>query len=142
MIDMIVENPAITQNEIAKQFGYTTGWVSTVFTSDAFKAQLEARREEIVDPILRMSLKERMEALTSQSLKILMEKMSKPADQVADGLVLKALELGAKAMGLGGTAPQQTVVVTSEQRLENLKGRLLALKGSAGHAGQAGIIDV
>lgn len=130
MIDMVVENPAIHQNQIAAHFGFTPSWVSTVFTSDAFKAKLAQRRAEVVDPVLQMSLRERIEALTSQSLRVLQEKLARPASEVPDLLALKALELGAKAMGLGGNqAPQ--VVVTSEDRLASLAHRLIALKGQA-----------
>ena len=56
MIDMIVAEPWISQNELALRFGYTASWVSTIMTSDAFKAKLELRKDEIVDPVLRMGL--------------------------------------------------------------------------------------
>jgi hypothetical protein len=138
MIDLIVQDPTISQNAIAEVFGYSTGWVSTVFTSDAFKTQLERRKAEIIDPVLQMSLKERIEALTTQSLKVLMEKLAKPADQVADGLALKAVELGMKAAGFGGQTTQQQVVIVDSNRIENLKHRLLALQG---RGAQVDVID-
>ena len=136
MVDLVLEDPTLSQNAIAAYFGRTPSWISTIFTSDAFKAQLEARRAEIVDPELRMSLRERFEALATQSLKVLQEKISRPADQVSDQLVLKAVELGAKALGIGGNAPQQ-VLVTSEERLSSLAHRLIALRG-----GQGAVVDV
>ena len=136
MIDLVIQNPAISQNEIATLFGYSPAWVSIVFTSDAFKAQLEARRAEVVDPELRASLRERFEALTTQSLRILQAKLARPAADVPDNLVLKTLELGAKSLGIGGHAQQQ-VVITSEDRLASLAHRLIALRG-----GGSDVVDV
>jgi len=127
MIDLVVQNPEISQNEIAALFGYSPAWVSTIFTSDAFKARLEARREEVVDPELRMSLRERFEALTVQSLRILQAKLTAPQGP-SDNLVLKTLELGAKSLGLGQATTQQ-VFITSEERIAGLAHRLIALRG-------------
>jgi hypothetical protein len=142
MADLVIENPGISQNQIAAAFGYTPAWVSTVFCSDAFKALLEQRRGEVIDPVLRMSLRERIEALTSQSLKILMEKLAQPSSNIPDATALAALQIGSKALGLGVAGPQ--VVITSEERLERLKGRLLALRGEKPGSGAAGgeVIDV
>lgn len=129
MVDLIVENPWISQNQIASYFGYSPAWVSTIITSDAFQARLAERREEVVDPELRISMKERFEALVTQSLRVLQEKISKPASQVPDNLVLKAAEMGAKALGIGGNA-QAPVIITSEERISKLAHRLMALQGS------------
>lgn len=136
MVDLILEDPTLSQNAVAAYFGRTPAWISTIFTSDAFKAQLEARRAEVVDPDLRLSLRERFEALATQSLKVLQEKITRPADQVNDMLVLKAVELSSKALGIGGNAAPQ-VLLTSEERLSGLAHRLIALRG-----GQGAAIDV
>jgi hypothetical protein len=141
MIDLVIQNPSISQNEIAEMFGYSPAWVSTIFTSDAFKAQLEARRAEVVDPELRLSLRERFEALTTQSLRILQAKLAGPASSVPDNLVLKTLELGAKSLGIGGNAPQQ-VLITSEDRLANLAHRLIALRGNAPPTPALDVVEV
>lgn len=138
MVDLILENPWISQNQLAAHFGYSPGWISTILTSDAFQAQLSARREELIDPELRVSLEERFRALTAQSLKVLQEKLARPAGEVPDNLALRAAELGAKALGIGGNAPQQSVVITSEDRLASLAHRLVALRGTP----QGQVIDV
>lgn len=104
MADLILENPWISQNQLAAHFGYSPAWVSTIITSDAFQAILASRRAELVDPELRLTLQERFQAMTTQSLRVLQEKLAKPADQVSDQLALRAAELGAKALGLGGNA--------------------------------------
>ena len=127
MIDMIIAEPGISQNKLAAIFGYTTGWLSTVMGSDAFKAKLAERRGELVDPVLKLSIDERFRGMVEKSLEVLQEKLSQPALQVPDQLALRAAELGAKALGMGGN--QATVIVPVQQdHLEGLAGRLLALQ--------------
>ena len=127
MIDMIIAEPGISQNKLAAIFGYTTGWLSTVMGSDAFKAKLAERRGELVDPVLKLSIDERFRGMVEKSLEVLQEKLSQPALQVPDQLALRAAELGAKALGMGGG--QATVIVPVQQdHLEGLAGRLLALQ--------------
>ena len=52
--------------------------------SDAWQSAMAARREEIVDPVLKMNLEERFRAVTTRSLERLMEKLDAPvvSDQV------------------------------------------------------------
>ena len=128
MIDFLIANPGISQNAIAARYGYSASWVSVVMSSDAFQSALAARREEIVDPALLTSTAERFKALTEKSLEILMLKLSKP--QVSDAVALRAVELGAKAMGLGGNAPPPRAEVPVDH-LERLAQRLVALQSSA-----------
>jgi hypothetical protein len=104
MADMLATNPWMSQNELAIAFGRTPAWVSVIVTSDAFQALLARRKAELVDPELRLTLQERFQAMTTKSLQVLQEKLAKPADQVSDQLALRAAELGAKALGLGGNA--------------------------------------
>ena len=126
MIDMIVAEPWISQNELAARFGYTPSWVSTIMTSDAFKAKLELRKDEIVDPAIRLSLDERFRAVTQKSLEVLMEKLNQPASFVPDNLALRAAELGAKSLGLGANQPPP--VAPPSDHLEKLADRLVALQ--------------
>ena len=126
MIDLIIANPWVSQNEIAAHFGYTAAWVSLIFSSDAFKERLTARKDELIDPTIRASIEERLKAVVSRSLEVLAEKLAKPAAAVPDALALRAAEMGAKALGLGGNAPAQNVVPLNH--LEGLAQRLLLLK--------------
>ena len=126
MIDQILANPAISQNELAATFGYTPAWVSLVMSSDAFRERLAERRGEVVDPALTASVEERFRAMTVRSLEVLQEKLSQPATAIPDNLVLKAVELGAKGLGVGGNAPAPAPL--PEDRLERLAGRLLSLQ--------------
>lgn len=129
MIDLIIQHPGMDQNHLAAHFGYTPSWVSNILASDAFQAKLAARREEVIDPEIKASLEERFRALTIQSVKVLMDKLSGPANTVSPAIALKAAELGAKALRIGAlsTVPETPAV----DRLERLAGRLLSLNQPA-----------
>lgn len=130
MVDLIVQNPWISQNDLAAHFGYTPGWVSTVITSDAFQAKLAERREEVVDPVLKASLEERMRGLVSRSLEVLMKKLEAPVLAIPDNVALRALELGAKGIELGGFGRPQVPAPppAAPDRLEQLAARLVELQ--------------
>lgn len=140
MIEEIVRNPAVSQGELARHFGFSDAWISTVVNSDAFQAKLALVKEELINPELRVQLNERFKALATQSVKVLMEKLAKPADQVSDQLALRAAELGAKALGMGGHQAAPTVVINSTERLQSLAGRLVGLMGQPAQGGQ--VVDV
>ena len=120
MIDMIVGNPSIAQNELAAAFGYTVPWVSRVMISDAFQARLAERKTEIVDPALVASVDEKLRALASKSLDILLDKL-----HIAPTLdtALKAVEVSTKALGYGArqsnVAIQQNFVVALPGKSES-----------------------
>ena len=108
MIDLIIVNPAISQGEIAKAFGYTEPWVSRIFGSDAFQARLAQRKCDLVDPTLVASVEERLRAVASRSLDLVMEKLENPKLCTLDQ-VMKAVEVSTKALGYG--ARQTNVAV-------------------------------
>lgn len=140
MIEMIITNPAVSQGELARTFGFSDAWISTVINSDAFQAKLALVKEELINPELRIQLNERFRALATRSVQVLMEKLSKPVDQVSDQIALRAAELGAKALGLGGNAPPQTLIVNSNERLQSLAHRLTNLMPQTPQGGQ--VVDV
>lgn len=98
MIDLMISDPTITQNDLAKQFGRSTSWVSIVIGSDAFQAALAKRRDDLLDPFLIATLEERFRGLADQSLQVLASKLE--STQNPD-LALKALEISSKALGFG-----------------------------------------
>lgn len=101
MIDLIIANPAVSQNALAAHFGYTASWVSQIITSDAFQARLAERRDQLVDPTIRASIEEQFKAMVNRSLAVIREKLDKPAHQIPDNLALRALELSSRAAGYG-----------------------------------------
>ena len=104
MIDLIIAHPGISQNQLAAHFGYTPGWVSQVMSSDAFKARLEARKEDIVDPVMFAAVEERFEGLVRESQRVVLEKLG--ANPTAD-FALKVLEVSSKALGYGAGVKNQ-----------------------------------
>lgn len=128
MIDMIIANPGVSQNEIARQLGYSASWVSLVMSSDVFQNRLQERTNEVIDPALRATLKERFDGIIARSIEILNAKLAAEPELVPDGLALRAFELATRAAGYGGRAaepPSQTVNV--EVHLESLGDNLTKL---------------
>lgn len=125
MVDLIVQNPWVSQNELAAHFGYSPAWVSIVLGSDAFQAKMAQRREEVINPELKATIEERFRALTIRSLDVLQDKLAKP--NVSDQVALRCAELGAKALGVGGNAPPPAPDI---DRLERLAGRLIGLQAN------------
>ena len=84
MIDFIISNPGISQVALAARYGYTQSWICNVMASDAWQSAMAARREEIVDPQLKLTVDERFRGVTIRSLERLMEKLDAPvvSDQV------------------------------------------------------------
>lgn len=118
MIDQMIENPAISQTQLAAMFGYTGPWVSRVVNSDAFLARLAERKSDLVDPAIALTLDEKFRSLASQSLDIIQEKLH--ATRNPD-TALKALELSTKALGYGARQQnlnvQQNFVVAMPQQM-------------------------
>jgi hypothetical protein len=98
LIDIILANPAITQNELAATLGYTPGWISQVIGSDAFQAALALRKDQIVDPMLRGAVEESFKGLVLQSMERLRAKLeANPTDQ----LCLEVFKNSTRALGYG-----------------------------------------
>jgi DNA-binding MarR family transcriptional regulator len=120
MIDLIIQDPGISQGKIAKHFGYTQAWVSRIFNSDAFQQRLAVRKHDLVDPSLALTLDERMKALASRSADILLEKLEQ--SQSPD-IALKTLELTTKALGYGARSQnlsvQQNFIVPMPAKAES-----------------------
>lgn len=128
MADMLIADPTISQNSIAAYFGRTPTWISIVINSDAFQSYYAARKAELIDPELIATIRERLQALTVRSLQVLQEKMMRPVDQISDNLALKAAELGAKGLGVGGNAPPPPPPNPAEY-LPAIAERLMRLQG-------------
>ena len=124
LIDLILANPAIDQNELARKFGYTPGWISQVIGSDAFQAALAARKDQIVDPMLRGAVEESFKGLVLQSMQKLREKLeANPSDQLA----LEVFKNSSRALGYGARVEINAKV----QHSHSLVGMLASLPPAA-----------
>lgn len=122
MIDLILGSPMVSQNEIAKHFGYTVPWVSRIINSDAFQARLAERKTELIDPVLAASMDEKLRAVAAKSLDVVLEKLCLP---VVDGkFALEAAGVVTKALGYGAR----------QQNLNVQQNFVVALPGKAASA--------
>lgn len=97
MVNLLIANPAISQNDIAKHFGYSVPWVSRIINSDAFQARLAARKNDIIDPGLAATVDEKLRAVASRSLDLVLEKL----EVATFGQALEAAAMAGKALGYG-----------------------------------------
>lgn len=111
MIDMILQSPWISQNELAAAFGYTAAWVSLVIASDAFQARLAERREEVLDPAIRATIEERFKGLVTQSIEVLGRKLENP--NIDTEVALEIMNGAARALGYGAKAATPVQVQTN-----------------------------
>lgn len=138
MVDLIIANPAISQNDLAARFGYSASWVSQVIASDAFQTRLAERSEELVDPTIRATVKDRFEALVLRSLDILRQKLDRPTADIPDQLALRTLDIASRAAGYGAKVEATKVEVNVHQNLEVLGENLVRLL----HRKKVEVIDV
>ncbi len=98
IIDEILVDPAISQGELSRRFGFSQAWMSIIINSDAFQARLAERKGTLVDPKIQARVEERLEALANRALDRLL-------DRVESSVPLKPLELVAIAkLGVGDRA--------------------------------------
>jgi hypothetical protein len=117
MVDLILQNPMISQGDIARTFGYTESWVSQIVRSDSFRESLAARKGELIDPILKASLEDRINALAHRSIDILLEQLDMKGNPE---IALKALDLTTRAKNYGaGVHLTQNFVVAMPQKSES-----------------------
>lgn len=142
LIDLHISNPVLTQGELAKHFGYTQAWISRVMNSDAFLARLAQRKEDIVDPVLTMSIDEKLKALASLSLDVVQEKLAITRNP---DTALKALDSTVKALGYGARQQnlnlQQNFVVQMPQKAASVEDWAAKHAGGGLSAGAVRVSD-
>jgi hypothetical protein len=134
MIDLLISQPWISQNALADHFGMSASWVSTIICSDLFQSKLAERRDQLVDPELRLSIKAQMEGLHSRSMDILRRKLEKSPEEIPDQLALQVAKVMGQGLGYGGNESRVSVQETHihlEQLGENLVGLLRRRKAVA-----------
>jgi hypothetical protein len=145
MIDAMIMNPTITNVDLGKMFGYGSTWVSRIRWSEAFQKRLRERQDELTDPELRMTVNERIRAMVVKTLDVLEYKLSQDPDEVSEFVLVKALEIGSKGLGLGGFSnqPQVQVNIPQSDHLNKLAENLLALqKRTAISMSSSEVIDI
>ena len=103
MIDLIIQEPTVTMVELAKLFHYSEGWVARVIASDAFKARLAERKEQLVDPHVAQSLNERLQGVAIHAIDLVGQKLE---SEKSASYAMDALGVASKALGLGNVRRQ------------------------------------
>ena len=120
-IDLVILRPGITQREIARYFGYTEAWMSTVFRSDAFKAALAAKKDEVIGPLF-AAMEEKLSAASHAALDRLTERLLGPA-VLRDSDLIRGTEVLLSATGYGARVrdggPTTQVVINMPGKATN-----------------------
>ena len=124
IIGYLLEHPDTTPEAVAKAFGRPKRWFLTLLASDQFQQQLDPVRQHLLDPTITSTMEERFRALTLHSLNVLHAKMDHP--EVTDFLVVKAAEIGVKALGLGLPKPKEETELTPTGEVGTIADRLIA----------------
>jgi hypothetical protein len=127
LIDLMIAKPHLTQNEWAAEMGYTPSWISTIIASDAFQAALASRREEIVDPLLRLTLKEQFQGVLNRSLEIIRQKLDGTPENIEGQFALRTMEISSRALGYGAKAPDPPKQGDLHIHLESLGENLVSV---------------
>lgn len=104
IIDVLIAEPLVTQEALARMFGYSTTWISKVINSDLFKARLGERKAELTDPVIVQSVEERLQAVAQRSLDVVLGKLEH-SGMVDPDFALAAAAMSTKALGHGGAGP-------------------------------------
>ena len=115
IIDFVIAQPSSTHREIAAAFGYSPEGIGIIVRSDAFKARLAARKDVLVDPIIKQNVEERLTGMAQASIDILQRKLATSDDPK---LALACLDASTKANQYGARGAQ----VGSLQFVVNLPG--------------------
>ena len=105
ILAFILANPRVKRRDVAREFGVSEAWLSTIVHSDAFQAKLRERTDEVFSECL-VPLTEKISSLAEASLERLAEKL--PAMD-SEGL-FRTAEMTLKMAGYGSRhTPSPTV---------------------------------
>lgn len=118
LVDEVLSSPGASLGELSRKFGLSRAWLSTVMNSDAFGEMLQARRAEVVDPVVAAKLNDKLLALAEVSAEVVTERVEAGGDAK---LALKAIEVATRALGMGAAkstvnVQQNAYVVALPQR--------------------------
>lgn len=99
MIDLIIQDPTVTNTELGALFNLSPNWVSRVVGSDAFQARLGERKASLIDPSLAAVLNDKLQSVTLKALDIIDTALSG-----ADAGAAYALDALGIATGISGQA--------------------------------------
>lgn len=139
LIQLLLDRPGLTHQQYGAAFGRGSGWFASVLASNAFQAVLDPVRHLIADPAISATLDERFRAVTLQSLAVLQTRLD--SKECNDQTVLKAVELGLKASGIGAL-PAAAPPAEAPVGAEAVANRILEAMASAKARSNLQAVDV
>ena len=94
VIDEILMRPEVSQNELARMFGFSVGWMSICINSDAFQNRLKERKAELTDPAIRATINERLDAVAKVALDKILDRLDNPAANIKNADLIQMAKLG------------------------------------------------
>jgi hypothetical protein len=141
-VDIVIRNPDFSHKDLGAVFGKSASWVAAVIASAAFQEALEPRRHEVLDPSISATLNERFQALTVRALVVLNEKLD-AGKALPDLTVLKAVEVGVKALGMGQKAPEpQKSSEDAQNSSERVANKIMEAMARRAAAASSNSVDV
>lgn len=101
MADLLIQNPTVTNAELAKHFGYTEPWVSRILNSDAFQQRLAERKNDLIDPTIVRNIEHKLKALTDTAIDVVHDALARTRNP---DMAFKALDMGTRALSYGARA--------------------------------------
>ena len=127
MVEWLAVNPAAKQSDLARHFGLSMGRCYRVTRMPAFQEALRIRCRDMLDPEVVIGVTEKLEAVGLRALEVLAEKLDVDAEEISENLLLRALDISLRGMGLGGGVQQTNVQVNVTNHLEDLASRMVVL---------------
>jgi hypothetical protein len=105
IITFLVANPAMKKGDVARRFGVSPAWLSTVINSDVFQAKLRERQDEFFSAATE-STREKLSRLANETLDKLIEKVEVETEtsEIRAMATLALDRLGYNAFGGPGQA--------------------------------------
>ena len=124
----VMANPSVKRGEVARIFGVTESWLSTIIHSDLFQAKLKDRTDEVFSECL-VPLVDKVNGLAHSALDNLAESLL--VDKSV-GVNFKTAEMALKMAGFGTQGPghstpvvqQNNFFTVSSERLRAARERL------------------
>lgn len=112
LADYMIANPSASQNEIAAYFGRNTSTISTVISTDAFKAYFRQRRGQHAEK-LDEEVRGKLFKAANRSLDHMLEVLDKKRDTLPLEMLQRVADSSLKNLGYGVTPPSGTTVNVS-----------------------------
>ena len=145
IIAYLIANPTMKKGEVARTFGVTPAWLSTIIHSDIFQAKLRERQDEFFSAAT-VPIRDKLEALASMSLDRMLETVETERDPTT---IREMAKLALDRIGHGpqspnapspGTPQTNVFIGVSPELLAAARERIFQRRGDVIN-GDTGLLD-